>query len=412
MLLLNHFFPPDPAPTGQLLAALARHLAAEGHDLTVICAAASYAEPDPSEPPPPVRILRTPSLPFARTGPARLLSYASFYLGALWWGLRTPKPGLVLTLTTPPLLSLLGTLLKKLRGARHVIWEMDLYPDVAIDLGLLRPRSLLTRALAALADYSRRHADAIIVLGPCMKERLLTHPIPASKIHVAENWADGALISPLPTTHNPQSTIHNPQSTIHTLRILYSGNLGLAHDLDTISAAMLALKDDPRFRFIFAGAGPRRKPLEDFCRDRALHNVAFLPYQPRHRLSDHLAACHLGLVTQHPNTLGSVVPSKIYALMAAARPVLFIGPRAATPARIIQRFRCGWQIDPGDANSLISLLHLLASDPALLRDAGHRARQAFLEHYDLPIGVNRITAILSAIHNLHPIRLCASASPR
>ena len=82
---------------------------------------------------------------------------------------------------------------------------------------------------------------------------------------------------------------------------------------------MLALKDDPRFRFIFAGAGPRRKPLEDFCRDHALPNVAFLPYQPRHRLSGHLAACHLGLVTQHSNTLGSVVPSKIYALMAAAR---------------------------------------------------------------------------------------------
>lgn len=388
LLLLNQFFPPDPAPTGQLLAGLARHLAAEGHDLTVICAGTRYAEPDPSEPPPPVRILRTPALPFARTGPARLLSYASFYLGALWWGLRTPKPGLVLTLTTPPLLSLLGTLLKKLRGARHVIWEMDLYPDVAIDLGLLRPRSLLTRALAALADYSRRHADAIIVLGPCMKERLLTHPIPASTIHIAENWADGALISPQPLAAN-------------RFLILYSGNLGLAHNLDTISAAMLALKDDPLFRFIFAGAGPRRKPLEDFCRDRALPNVAFLPYQPRHRLSDHLAACHLGLVTQHPNTLGSVVPSKIYALMAAARPVLFIGPRAATPARIIQRFRCGWQIDPGDANSLISLLHLLASDPALLRDAGHRARQAFLEHYDLPIGVNRITAILGLSSTTH-----------
>ena len=357
VLLLNQFFAPDPAPTGQLAADLARHLAAQGHHVTIVCARKSYSGRSSHH-------------------AVRLASWLSFYAGAAWRSLRA-RPDLVVTLTTPPLLPLIGTLLKKLRKSRHFIWEMDVYPDVAVALGVLPPRSLLTRATGALADYSRRHADAIIALGPCMRDRLIARGIPASQIQVAENWADGTRIRPQPFPSGP-------------LTVLYSGNLGMAHDVDTIATAMRRLASDDTVRFVFAGAGSRRKALEDLC----LPNVTFLGYQDASRLSDHLAACHIGLVTQNPATLGCVVPSKVYALMAAARPILFIGPRDATPARIIEKTRCGWQIDPGDSDSLLSLLHLLAADPALIRQAADRAHQAFLTHYDLPKGVAGICAIL------------------
>lgn len=359
VLLLNQFFAPDPAPTGQLLADVASHLAAEGHQVTVVCTRRpSYANRSPHH-------------------ALRLASWLAFYASAAWRSLRA-RPDLVLTLTTPPLLPLIGTLLKKLRHARHFIWEMDVYPDVAVALGVLPPRSFLTRATGALADYSRRHADRIIALGPCMRDRLIARGIPASKIQVAENWANGSQIRPQPF----------PKTS--PLTVLYSGNLGMAHDVDTIAAAMRRLASDGRFRFVFAGAGSRRKPLENLC----LPNVTFLGYQDASRLSAHLAACHLGLVTQNPATLGCVVPSKTYALMAAARPILFIGPRDATPAKIIERTQCGWQIDPGDSEGLLSLLHLLASDQALIHQAAHRAHQAFLTHYNLPQGVAGICSIL------------------
>lgn len=375
LLLLNHFFPPHPAPTGQLLADVASELARAGHQVTVLCG--SKGENLQAG----IRVLRVPAFPFSRSVPSRLLSYATFYLGALWRALRHPRPDVVLTLTTPPLLPFVGALLKKLRRARHYIWEMDVYPDVAIQLGVLPARSPLTRILGALARCSRRHADGVIVLGPCMRERLIAGGLDPSRIHVAENWADGRLIRPQPLPEGP-------------LTLLYSGNLGLAHETHTPAAAMDQLKNDPLFRFRFAGGGPRRSELEDFCRERGLGNVSFEPYCPPERLSEHFASCHLGLVTQRPECLGSVVPSKIYALMAAARPVVFIGPRAATPARIIDRFRCGWQIDPGDSDSLVSLLRLLASDRGLIRSAGLRARQAFLAHYDRPAGIARICSIL------------------
>jgi colanic acid biosynthesis glycosyl transferase WcaI len=117
-------------------------------------------------------------------------------------------------------------------------------------------------------------------------------------------------------------------------------------------------------------------------------------YRPYDDLARSFGACHVGLVTQKAATLGSVVPSKTYGLMAAGRPILYIGPREATPARIISRFRCGWQIDPGDAAGLIAILQLLAANPGLVREAGERGRKAFLHQYDLPMGVARICSIL------------------
>jgi glycosyltransferase involved in cell wall biosynthesis len=398
ILLLNQFFYPDPAPTGQLAADLARHLTAQGHSVTVVCARPSYGSPAPDTAALEViRVLHTPAFRFSRSHAARLASWLSFYAGAAWRGLRA-RPDIVVAMTTPPLLPLIGTLLKKLRKSRHFIWEMDVYPDVAVALGVLSPRSLLTRATSALAGYSRRHADGIIALGPCMRDRLIARGVPASKIHVADNWADGSQIRPRPLPKTPPFTV------------LYSGNLGLAHDIETIATAMRRLASDDTVRFVFAGAGSRRKVLENLCHASLITRVSFLGYQEASRLCDHLAGCHIGLVTQNLATLGCVVPSKTYALMAAARPILFIGPRDATPALIIERFRCGWQIDPGDSDALVSLLHLLAADPDLARQAGDRARQAFLDHYDLPIGIERICSILG-IPSRPPARaLSASAA--
>jgi colanic acid biosynthesis glycosyl transferase WcaI len=383
LLLFNQFFAPDPAPTGQYLADVASEAAAHGHAVSVVCSRTAYAgSGSATSRLAGVRVFETPCVRFGHGVVARLLSYASFYLGALWHGLFSPHADAVLTLTTPPMLSLIGTILKKLRGSRHYIWEMDVYPDVAVALGVLSPRSLLTRALGIVADYCRRHADGIVVLGPCVRERLIRHGLSPGKIEVVENWADGVFIRP------------RPFPPLDPLVLLYSGNLGLAHDTETLGAAMAQLKDDARFRFLFAGGGPRRQALETFCRIRSLANTAWMPYQEHESLPDHFAACHIGLVTQVPSSLGTVVPSKIYALMAAGRPVLFIGPSQATPAILIEKYRCGWHIEPGDADGAAGLLRLLAASPQLILDAGARAREAFVAHYDLPSGVAGILRVL------------------
>lgn len=387
ILLLNQFFWPDSAATSQLLTDLARGLAENGHEVYAIAADGGYA-PDAAGEAPPVRIVRVKALPFVRGKLGRVLSYGSFYLGAAIEGLRLPRPDLVLTLTTPPLISLLGTLLQRLRGSRHFIWEMDMYPDVAIDLGTFRAGGLLDRVVGALADFSRQRADGIIALGECMRHRLIGRGIDAAKISVAENWADGSAIQPLPRPGRSNDA--------RDLVVLYSGNLGLAHDLDTVTGAMLELREDDRVRFVFAGSGGRRAELEQFVTEHAIRSVEMRPYAPRASLSESLAVGDVGLVTQRDATCGSVVPSKVYGLLAAGRPIVFVGPADATPARLVRRFGCGWHISVGDVAGLARLLRRLADDREAVAEAGWRARQALEMHFDLPLGVARICELLGA----------------
>jgi colanic acid biosynthesis glycosyl transferase WcaI len=384
ILLLNQFFWPDSCATSQLLTDLARALAEEGNDVYAICADGGYAV-TASDEAPPVHIHHVKALPFVRGRLGRLLSYLSFYLSATVTGLTLPRPDLVVTLTTPPLLSLLGTIIKTFRGARHFIWEMDVYPDVAIDLNYFKSGGAADRVTGVLADYSRRRADGIIALGECMKQRLIQRGIPEGIISVADNWADGSAIVPQPRTGNPDKLV-----------LLYSGNLGLAHDLDTLTSTICDLRKDERFKFLFVGSGGRRDELSSFCTAEDIDSVELRPYVQRSSLSESLAEGDIGIVTQRESCCGSVVPSKVYGLLAAGRPILFIGPKNATPALIVRRFACGWQVDCGDVNALTSLLLYLAENPDHIKEAGRRARQALLSHYDLPIGVARITGILES----------------
>ena len=379
LLVINQFFWPDLAPTGQLLSDVTRAVEGE-HSTTAICGAPDYGAADTTAAPP-VRILRSRVVGFSRRTLGRILSYASFLVSAVWNGFRVGRPDVIVTLTTPPLTSVLGRVLKLMRGCRHFIWEMDVYPDIAVDLGVLRSTSLLTAFIGALADWSRRNCDGIIALGEDMKARLVARGIPEHKIHVAENWADGRQIRPVPFSNGP-------------LVIHYSGNLGLAHDVNTIAGAMKRLRNDPRFQFVFAGGGPRRSDLETFCADNRIDNVFFHPYCSNAELGASLGSGHLGLVTQLPETCGSIVPSKTYGIMAAGRPILYIGPREATPARIVARFQCGWRIEPGDVSALVSLLERLAADRDAIVAAGAAARAAFDDHYDRPIGAARVAMIL------------------
>jgi len=384
VLLLNQFFWPDSAATSQLLTDLARGLAERGHEVYAISADGGYNLASTGSPPA-VRICRVKTSRFNRGRVGRVVSYLSFYFLAAFRAFSLPRPDLVVTLTTPPLLSLLGTALKTLRGCRHFIWEMDVYPDVAIDLNYFKAGGITDRVTGWLADFSRRQADGIVALGECMKRRLIDRGVDAEHIFVAENWADGASIQPIPRTGEAAQLV-----------LLYSGNFGLAHDFETVARAILELKDDERFRFVFVGSGGRQQELISLIEAHNLSFVDVRPFVERASLSESLSAGDIGLVTQRDACCGSVVPSKVYGLLAAGRPILFVGPREATPANIVQRFECGWHVDCGDVAALTHILLHLANHPEEVTRAGQNARNALLQHFDLPIGVARLAGILGA----------------
>jgi colanic acid biosynthesis glycosyl transferase WcaI len=386
IVLLNQFFWPDAVATAQLLSDLAQSLAQE-NEVTAICSGQTgpVLSAD-SEFAPNMKIVRTRGFKFNHGKVGRVSSYISYVVGTIWHGMRLPSADVYLTLTTPPILSAIGSGFALLRGARHVIWEMDVYPDIASDIGYFKRGGILERCIGAVLDWSRHRASAIIVLGEDMKERLVARGIPEEKIHVAENWADGNEIYPQQLSNGP-------------LVVEYSGNLGLAHEVDTVAAVVGRLGNDPSFRFVFAGGGPKRKQLETRCHQQGLQNVNFRPYCKRADLGQSLGEGHLGLVTQLSETVGSVVPSKIYGIMAAGRPILYIGPKGSTPAQHIHRFNCGWHVAPGDVDHLESLLHRLNSDRQLVSEAGARARIAFEQNFERSIGVERIVRVIGGIRH-------------
>jgi colanic acid biosynthesis glycosyl transferase WcaI len=389
IIIISQFFGPDQSAVGQFLADFVDGAAAAGHDVSVICGIDDYAgdaaarSSDQRKKPESaaefltgggaIRIARVRTAAFSQSKMRKLLSYATFYAGAVWRALSIVRPDVVVTLTAPPGLAWIGWLAQRVRGCRHVAWEMDLYPDIAIALDI--PVAAWT---SRMLDFPRRRADTIIAPGDCMKTRLLQHRIPEDRITVAENWADGSSIFPLPFPKLPP------------MRILYSGNLGLAHDVATIRAVMEHLADRPDFLFVFAGGGLARRELIEFCEEREIRNISLRGYVRLQDLGASLAECHIGLVTQKPTTLGAIVPSKIYGLMAAGRPVLYIGPASATPAVLIQKFDCGWHFDCGNEAGVTALLLRLIEDPEELHRKGQNGRQAFIKNYDKPAGVARV----------------------
>ena len=359
-------------------------LAAQGHEVSVICSNSTYAGGSPDEEAPRVTVHRIPTLGFSHGRFARPLSYLSFLVGALWAGCRMPRVDVVVTMTTPPMLFVIGAILQRLRGERHFIWVMDLFPEAFVDVGIFKAKSLVTRLLYRIADRAYARADGVITIGECMRSRLQGRGIPEHKLHVVENWADGKSIFPIARRRSGP------------LVLMYSGNMGLSHDIDTLLFAIEALKSDPRFEFRFVGSGVGQTRIREWCQQKGLDNVTFLPYCSREQLAVSLSEADIGLVTQRTECAGSVVPSKVYGLLAAGRPILYIGPQATTPSAIIRRFQCGWQVECGDGPGLVRLLEGLQAERDSIPSAGVRARDAFLKNYDMPQAASRLCSVLGA----------------
>ena len=377
IVFVNQFYWPDEAATSQLLGDVADGCVADAV-VTVICSASHYAVNPGTPIPKGVQIQRVATTGFGHGKARKLASYASFLLGTAKRIVFGKRAGVIVTMTTPPLLGLLGWL-GQLRGARHFIWEMDLYPDVAVELGVFVRGGGLDRVIGWLADFPRHRADGIIALGPCMEKRLRNRGICTTPVHVVHNWADGASI-------RPQSF-----AVDGALRIFYSGNMGLAHDFDTLLPVLRELGADPGYAFRFSGGGPRREEVVRAC--AGLASCTFSGYHARESLEAAFGENDLGLVTQRAETVGTLVPSKVYGILAAGRAVIYVGPSDSTVGRLIDEFQVGWRISNGDSAGLAALLRRLRGDRRLVEETGRRARAVFEAHFEKAGQVAKILAV-------------------
>ena len=216
------------------------------------------------------------------------------------------------------------------------------------------------------------------------------------------NWANGKRIGPIEATQN---RLRTSLGLSDCFVVGYAGNLGRAHELDTIVAAMTLLQarannaapDEiaQRIRFVFVGGGVQYSKLEHEILERRLTNVQILPYQPQDRLAETLGVADVHLVSLNPALEGLIVPSKFYGIAAAGRPALFIGAPDGEIARLIDQSDSGFSISPGDGKALASRILQLADDPKLCAAMGARARAAFEERWDKTCAVAQWVELLN-----------------
>lgn len=397
VVLINQFFPPAQAPTGRLLADLAAELARRGHAAIVLASAAGYgAETSPAAAGPVgARVVRVGCRDVHGHGAlAKLRDYAAFYRGA-WRELsQMPRPDVVVCLTTPPFIGLLGAHLRKTAGAPYALWCMDLYPEALAAHGWLRPWNPLKPLLAALAREERRRASAVVALGADMADLLrasgaaVVEEIPvwcelaaddvarvaARDLRRARGWGDDEIV------------------------LLYSGNMGRAHRAEEFAALAEVLRgSSPRCRFVFAGTGPARAEWER----RWGGWFEFLPPAAEEACAAHLLAADVHLVAQRAEWAGIVVPSKFQAACALGRPTVFAGPPDSTVGRWVAQANAGWLLPPGDASAI-------ATTAAEIRDLRRRtekgadARRLCEREFTRTANCGRLAALVERIAKNSP----------
>ncbi len=383
ILFLNQVFYPDHAATAQHLHDLTIHLAAAGHDVRVIASRSLYGRAGaslPREMVDGVKVTRVGRSVFGKAGLlARSIDFGIFYVRALVAAFWQPRPDVVVCLTTPPFIAVIGWLLRKVRRTKFIYWVMDVYPDVPIACGVLDSRSILARLLSRLDLSCLQAADRVVVLGRCMRSRILDKGVPARRVQQIGVWSDQEELRPISRSENEYT---HKWDLDNAFTVMYSGNFGLAHDVKTMLLAAERLRGDPQYRFLLVGSGKRKKEVEEFCSAKRLQNVVLDDYQPRSKLAMSLSSGDVHLVTMKAGLEGLVVPCKLFGIMAAARPTVFIGSPQSELAMVLQEHDAGIVVSPGDVDSLVKAITDLATNPDVCRKLGENARRALASAYD------------------------------
>ena len=398
VIFVNRYFHPDESATSQLLSDLAFHLAGEGMAVHVVAGRQRYDDPRARLPAREriggVGVHRVWSTRFGRAHLAtRAIDYLSFYAGVTAALLRLVRPGDVLVAKTdPPLVSVPAAAVARVKGAVMVNWVQDLFPEVATAYGIRAARGALGALIRRARDWSYREAGGNVALCESMARRLRRAGMRG--VRVIPNWSDGGAITPLAARDNP---LRSAWDLADRFVVGYSGNLGRAHDAGTILGAAQALAGEPGVRFLMIGGGVERDRLAERCRALELDNVVFRAFQPRERLRESLGVADVHLVSLRADMEGLVFPSKLYGVLAAGRPVIFIGDTEGEIARLLREEGCGVAVAQNDAEALAQAVRALAADPARCAEMGRRARALFEARYERRIALQSWAELIAAV---------------
>lgn len=386
-------FAPDMAPTGEVLSAIVHHLVEDGHELHIVTALPWYRHHRiehgwhgrlvRNEETPWGRISRVHPFPTEKTNiPARAVAFGGFTLLATIVALlRREKPDAVLAMSPPLTLGLAGWLVARARRVPFVFNIQDVFPDVAIEAGVLTGAKAI-RAAKALERFTYRRADAVTVLSDDLADNLRAKLRPAerSRIRVIPNFIDTGRIAPGDRLNPYRSEFGLGERRV----VMYAGNLGYSQPVGLVLEAARRLAGREDVVFVINGAGSARAALEAEAAD--LPNVVFVDLQPRERLGEVLAAGDVHLVLLRTGFARSSVPSKLYSILAASRPLVASVDPGTEVARVVEAADAGTAVPPDDADALVEALLPLLDDPERGEALGANGRR-FVETWPSPADI-------------------------
>jgi colanic acid biosynthesis glycosyl transferase WcaI len=402
-LIYSYNYYPEPIGIAPLMTELAEGLVKRGHEIRVITAMPNYPERRIYEgyqgklfsttEENGVTVQR--SFVWVKPHPGlidRLLLEASFVVTSFFQALNGWRPDVILT-TVPPLpVCVPAKLLSLLYRAPIVLNLQDILPEGAVQVGLLKNK-ILIRVFEFLERFAYRSATGISVISGAFTGNLIDKGVPLHKITLIPNWVDVDFIRPLPKEESYFRKAHNLEGKFV---VMYSGNIALSQGLETVIKAAARLCHIPEIAFVIVGEAKALAELQQICLSCGADNVLLVPFQPREKLPQMLAAADVGLIVQKSN-ISFNMPSKIQILLASGRAIIASVPQAGEAARVVRRSSGGLVVPPEQPAELAKAILSLYSDRQRLKELGCQGRQFAVDTYQFEQALNGYEKLLTKI---------------
>jgi colanic acid biosynthesis glycosyl transferase WcaI len=387
IMIMAQVYHPEEVSGAVLITELATDLAKRGHQVTMVTCAPNYPYGQvykgyrnrwyQVEWLDGVRVVRTWTyISHHKTFCRRILNYASYSATAFYGALLAGRPDILVSYCPPLPLGLSACSLSRLWHVPWVLQLNDIYPDAAVAAGILTNR-IVIRFFSAMERFIYRGATHISLISETFCRNLLRKAVSDGKMTMIPVWADPDFVRPLPKS-NGFRTHHGLDGKFV---VMYAGNLGLTSSLEDVIGAAELLRESPDIRFVLIGEGVKKAELQEIANGKGLRNVMFLPYQPRASFSEMLASADIGLVTLNGKSSLSSLPSKVFNLMASARPILAVAPKKSELAQLISEARCGDTVSLQSPGDLAQAIVDLKRDEERLTQMGQDGRSQLMEKF-------------------------------
>ena len=409
LLIYAHYFYPDVASTGQILTELCEGMI-DTFDITVICVVPSYSGTIDEkyktkriykEEHNGIKIIRVRVPEFQKSNKiSRIKNLLAYFFNSLLATLKIEKQDYIYTISQPPILGgVLGVLGKWLKGGKLIYNIQDFNPEQTMAVGYSKNKLLLNTVMA-VDKFSCKKADKVIVVGRDMQETLRNRfnnkKVPKNVF--INNWINEKEIYPLEQNHPRIVEFKEKYNLQDKFIIMYSGNIGLYYDLENIIKVIGEFKDREDVVFAFVGDGTVKDKVEAYVKENNLSNVTFIPYQDKSDLIYSLNAADIHWVVNAKGIKGVSVPSKLYGVMAAGKPVLGVLDEGSEARLIVEDCNCGLCIEPGNYKEISNNIKYILNNKEEIRLLGLNGRQYLESNLTKEVSINKYKENILAIN--------------